>query len=80
MNTLKKAKGFKKSRPGLYLSIGTSLFGIVGVAKQIQLARRETDTLKLLDAVVSGAAVLTNAAVLIRELRRLDIDDVLADD
>nr|WP_155073855.1 hypothetical protein [Streptomyces taklimakanensis] len=77
---MKKAKGFKKSRPGLYLSIGTSLFGIVGVAKQIQLARRETDTLKLLDAVVSGAAVLTNAAVLIRELRRLDIDDVLADD
>ncbi|MDG9704787.1 hypothetical protein [Streptomyces sp. DH37] len=80
MSTLKKAKGFKKSRPGLYLSIGTSLFGIVGIVKQVQLARRETDRLKLLDAVVSGAAVLTNAAVLIRELRRLDIDDVLADD
>jgi hypothetical protein len=80
VSTLKKAKGFKKSRPGLYLSIGTSLFGIVGIAKQVQLARRETDRLKLLDAVVSGAAVLTNAAVLIRELRRLDIDDVLADD
>ncbi|MEE1938644.1 hypothetical protein V1L54_04330 [Streptomyces sp. TRM 70361] len=80
MSTLNKYKGFRKSRPGLYLAIGSSLFGVVGIVKQVQLARRETDRLKLLDAVVSGAAVLTNAAILVRELRRLDIDDVLADD
>ncbi|GAA3644811.1 hypothetical protein ACLIYM_04815 [Streptomyces fenghuangensis] len=80
MSALKKAKGFKKSRPGLYLSIGTSLFGAVGVVKQMQLARREDDRLQLLDAIVSGAAILTSVAILVREVRRLDIDDVLADD
>lgn len=80
MSTLKKAKGFKKSKPGLYLSIGTSLFGAVGIVKQVQLARRESDRLQLLDAIVSGAAIVTSVAILVRELRRLDIDDVLADD
>ncbi|MCI0385220.1 hypothetical protein [Streptomyces sp. CNQ085] len=80
MSALKKARGFKKSRAGLYLSIGTSLFGAVGVVKQMQLARREEDRLQLLDAVVSGAAILTGVAILVREVRRLDIDDVLADD
>ena len=29
MSAIKKAKGFKKSRPGTYLSIAGSLFGAV---------------------------------------------------
>ncbi|MFJ9850038.1 hypothetical protein [Streptomyces sp. NPDC101150] len=75
---LAKAKGFKKSKPGTYLSIGTTLFGAVSVVKQAKKAKAEQDKLQLVDAVVSAAAIVTGVALLIRELRRLGDDDVLA--
>ncbi len=77
---LQKAKGFKKSRTGMYLSIGTSLFGVFGTVKRAKEARAEGDTLQLIDVAVSAAGIVTGLALLVRELRRLDIDDVLADD
>jgi hypothetical protein len=77
--TLQKAKGFKKSKPGTYLSIGTTLFSSVGVIKQARTARSDQDTLKLIDAIVSGMAIATGVALLVRELRRRDSGDVLAD-
>ncbi|MDJ1137179.1 hypothetical protein [Streptomyces iconiensis] len=77
---LSKAKDFKKSKPGTYLSIGTTLFGAVSVAKQAKKAKLEGDKLQLVDAVVSAAAIVTGVALLVRELRRMTSDDVLADD
>ncbi|KUM67555.1 hypothetical protein [Streptomyces curacoi] len=74
---LSKAKGFKKSKSGLYVSMATSAFGVIGVVKQIKKARTDNDTLRLIDAVVTGAAVVTNLAILYRELKRLGDDDVL---
>ncbi|MFG3514955.1 hypothetical protein [Streptomyces bobili] len=74
---LSKAKGFKKSKSGLYLSMATTAFGAVSVAKQAQLARTESDTLRLIDAAVSAAAIATGLAILYRELKRLGDDDVL---
>ncbi|QKV92417.1 hypothetical protein HUT19_12195 [Streptomyces sp. NA02950] len=79
MSALKKAKGFKKSKPGTYLSIGTTLFGAVNVLKQAKKARFENDKLQLADAVVSAAAIVTGVALLVRELKRMGDDDVLAD-
>ena len=76
---LAKAKGFKKSKAGTYLSIGTTVFGTLGVVKQYRTARGEGDTLKLVDAVVRAAVIVTGVAVLVRELRQLTSDDVLAD-
>jgi hypothetical protein len=76
-NALSKAKGFKKSRTGLYVSMATSAFGALGAYKQIKKARDDHDTLRLIDAVVTGAAVVTNLAILYRELKRLGDDDVL---
>ncbi|ARF57544.1 hypothetical protein [Streptomyces gilvosporeus] len=75
---LAKAKGFKKSKPGTYLSIGTTLFGAVSIVKQAKKAKTEQDTLQMIDAVVSAAAIVTGVALLVRELRRLHDDDVLA--
>ncbi|GAB3956733.1 hypothetical protein [Streptomyces sparsus] len=83
MSKLSKAKnirGFRKSRPGTYLSIGTTLFGAVSVVKQARNARFEKDTLQLIDAVVSAAAIATGVALLVRELRRAADGDILADD
>ena len=57
-----KAKGFKKSKTGTYLSIGTTAFGAVSVAKQAKKARSEHDTLRLIDAAVSAAAIVTGLA------------------
>ncbi|WP_055493578.1 hypothetical protein [Streptomyces sp. TP-A0356] len=74
---LSKAKGFKKSKSGTYLSMATTAFGAIGVAKQVKKARLEHDTLRLLDAAVSAAAIVTGLALLIRELKRLGDDDVL---
>jgi hypothetical protein len=79
VSALKKAKSFKKSKPGTYLSIGTTLFGAVSVAKQAKQARSEGDALQMLDAAVSAAAIITGVALLVRELRRMDSDDVLAE-
>ncbi|MET9430729.1 MULTISPECIES: hypothetical protein [unclassified Streptomyces] len=77
MSALTKAKGFKKSKTGTYLSIGTTAFGAVSVVKQLRKARGESDTLLLLDAVVSAAAIATGLAILLRELKRAGDDDVL---
>ncbi|MFJ6213120.1 hypothetical protein ACIQGZ_07280 [Streptomyces sp. NPDC092296] len=70
-------KGFKHSKPGLLLSIGTSAFGAIGIVKDVRTARGEHDTLKLVNAVVGAVALLTGTALLIRELRHLGDDDVL---
>ncbi|WP_149184131.1 hypothetical protein [Streptomyces sp. TRM49041] len=77
MSALTKAKGFKKSRAGTYLSIGTTAFGALSVIKQARKARSEHDTLQLVDAVVSAAAIVTGLAILVRELKRIGDDDVL---
>ncbi|MEK9521270.1 hypothetical protein ACIOMM_33910 [Streptomyces sp. NPDC087908] len=73
----KKAKNFKKSKTGLYVSLATTAFGAVSVAKQAKLARNDNDVLRLLDAAVSAAAIATGLAILYRELKRLGDDDVL---
>ncbi|WP_415951606.1 hypothetical protein [Streptomyces sp. KLOTTS4A1] len=77
MSAMSKAKGFKKSKTGTYLSIGTTAFGAVSVLKQAKKARSENDTLRLIDAAVSAAAIVTGVALLLRELKRLGDDDVL---
>jgi hypothetical protein len=77
VSTLQKAKGFKKSKTGTYLSMGTTAFGAISIAKQIKKARMEHDTLRLIDAAVSAAAIVTGLAILYRELKRLGDDDVL---
>ncbi|MFG2436620.1 hypothetical protein [Streptomyces sp. NPDC048508] len=74
---MSKAKGFKKSKSGTYLSMAGTAFGALGVAKQVRKARSENDTLRLLDAAVSAAAIVTGLAILYRELKRLGDDDVL---
>ena len=79
MSRLSKAKNFKRSKAGAYLSIGTSLIGVIGVVKQAKLARGEGDKLRLLDAVVSAAAIATGVALLVRDLRRHDLGDILDD-
>ncbi|MFE0650548.1 hypothetical protein ACFVZH_18370 [Streptomyces sp. NPDC059534] len=76
-SALQKAKGFKKSKTGTYLSIGTTAFGAISVLKQAKKARSEHDTLRLLDAVISAAAIATGVALLVRELKRIGDDDVL---
>jgi branched-subunit amino acid permease len=77
VSALTKAKGFKKSKSGTYLSMATTAFGAVTVVKQIKKARLENDTLRLIDATVSAAAIVTGLAILYRELKRLGDDDVL---
>ncbi|SES41524.1 hypothetical protein SAMN04487983_105117 [Streptomyces sp. yr375] len=77
MSALNKAKGFKKSRSGTYLSMATTAFSALSVAKQIKRARAEQDTLRLVDATVSAVAIVTGLAILYRELKRLGDDDVL---
>jgi len=73
----KKAKNFKKSKTGVYVSLATTAFGAISVAKQAKLARNDNDTLRLIDAAVSAAAIATGLAILYRELKRLGDDDVL---
>jgi hypothetical protein len=77
VSKLTKAKDFKKSKSGTYLSMATTAFGALGVAKQIKKARTEQDTLRLIDATVSAVAIVTGLAILYRELKRLGDDDVL---
>ncbi|MFG2728867.1 hypothetical protein [Streptomyces canus] len=77
MSKLTKAKDFKKSKSGTYLSIATTAFGAIGVAKRLKKARAESDTLVLVDATVSAVAIVTGLAILYRELKRLGDDDVL---
>ncbi len=73
----KKAQNFKKSKTGLYVSLGSTAFGALSVAKQAKLARNDNDVLRLVDAAVSAAAIVTGLAILYRELKRLGDDDVL---
>ncbi|MFJ8747959.1 hypothetical protein ACIREO_01230 [Streptomyces sp. NPDC102441] len=73
----KKAKNFKKSKSGVYMSLGTTAFGALSVVKQARMAREDNDTLRLIDAAVSAAAIVTGLAILYRELKRLGDDDVL---
>ncbi|MFB7474842.1 hypothetical protein [Kitasatospora sp. NPDC056184] len=70
-------KGWKHSKPGLWLSIGTSTFGAISIVKDVRKARDESDTLKLVNALIGAAALVTGTALLVRELRRLGDDDVL---
>jgi branched-subunit amino acid permease len=77
VSALTKAKGFKKSKSGTYLSMAATAFGAIGVAKRLKKARAEKDTLVLIDATVSAAAIVTGLAILYRELKRLGDDDVL---
>lgn len=77
MSKIEKAKGFKHSRPGIWLSIGTTAFGAISIIKDVRSARQESDTLKLVNALIGAAALVTGAALLVRELRELDSDDVL---
>ncbi|MEU2115954.1 hypothetical protein ACFWV1_16665 [Streptomyces sp. NPDC058700] len=73
----KKAKNFKKSKTGVYVSLASTAFGAISVAKQAKLARSDGDTLRLIDAAVSAAAIVTGLAILYRELKRLGDEDVL---
>lgn len=73
----KKAKNFKKSKTGVYVSLATTAFGAISVAKQARMARSDNDMLRLIDSAVSAAAIVTGLAILYRELKRLGDDDVL---
>jgi hypothetical protein len=73
----KKAKNFKKSKSGVLFSMATTAFGALSVAKQAKLARQDDDTLRLIDAAVSAAAIVTGLAILVRELKRLGDNDIL---
>ncbi|GGX76780.1 hypothetical protein [Streptomyces minutiscleroticus] len=72
-----KAKNFKKSKTGLYVSMASTAFGVISVAKQARLARSDGDTLRLVDAAVSAVGIVTGLAILYRELKRLGDEDVL---
>ena len=74
---LTKAKDFKKSKSGTYVSIATTAVGAFGVAKRIKKAKSEHDTLRLIDATVAAVGIVTGLAILYRELKRLGDDDVL---
>ncbi|AKG45704.1 hypothetical protein H7827_06395 [Streptomyces sp. JH002] len=67
-----------KSKASTYLSIGTTLFGAIGVVKQLRTAREERDALELADAVISAAAIVTGLALLSREVRRINREAELA--
>jgi hypothetical protein len=71
----------QKSKASMYISLGTTLFGTISVARRLKEARQEGDALQLADAVVSAAAIITGVAILARELRRIAADetDILAD-
>jgi len=77
VSKLSKAKDFKKSKSGTYVSIATTAFGAFGVAKRIKKAKAEQDTLRLIDATVAAVGIVTGLAILYRELKRLGDDDVL---
>jgi hypothetical protein len=78
VSKIEKAKGFKHTKPGLWLSIGSSAFGAMGIAKDVRKARSEHDTLLLANALIGAAALVTGTLLLVRELRQLRGEDVLA--
>ncbi|MEZ0090641.1 hypothetical protein [Streptacidiphilus sp. EB129] len=71
-------KGLKHSKPGILFGMAGSAYSAFGVVKDIRKARREGDTLKLVNAAVGALALATGTLLLIRELRRLGDDDILA--
>ncbi|WP_035797830.1 hypothetical protein [Kitasatospora mediocidica] len=77
MSKIEKAKGFKHSKPGLWLSIGTTTWGALSIVKDVRKARSEQDNLLLANAVVGALALITGTALLLRELKQLGDDDVL---
>ncbi|MFD9128114.1 hypothetical protein [Kitasatospora sp. NPDC059571] len=84
MSTVAKAKsqsssikGFKHSKPGLWLSLGTTAFGAISIVKDIKRANGEHDRLRLINALAGAAALITGTAMLLRELKQLGDDDVL---
>ena len=77
MSKLSKAKDFKKSKSGTYVSIATTAVGAFGVAKRIKKAKAENDTPRLIDASEAAVVIVTGLAILYRELKRLGDDDVL---
>ncbi|WP_129842633.1 hypothetical protein [Streptomyces sp. RFCAC02] len=68
------SKRKQKSKSSTYLSIGTTLFGAISVVRQLREARVEQDRLRLADAVVSAAAIVTGVALLARDIRRMNHD------
>ncbi|MFC5906750.1 hypothetical protein [Streptacidiphilus monticola] len=79
MSKAKQLAGFKHSKPGIYLGIGSSAFGAFGIVKDIRKAKSEGDTLRLINAAVGALALVTGTLLLVRELRQLGSDDILAD-
>jgi hypothetical protein len=76
----KGGKGKGKSKPATYLAIGSTLFAAFSNIKKVRAARGEGDTLQLADAVLRVAAVATGVALLVRELRQGNDDDILTAD
>ncbi|MFC1413509.1 hypothetical protein ACEZCY_29710 [Streptacidiphilus sp. N1-12] len=68
---VEELRGFRQSRAGLLLSIGSSIFGAFGVISDIRSARRESDALQLVNAGAAALALATSTALVVRELRRL---------
>jgi hypothetical protein len=71
-------KGFKHTKPGVLLGLGGSAFGAFGVVRDLRRARDEHDTLKLVNATIGALALVTGTLLLVRELRQLGKDDILA--
>ncbi len=61
-----------RAQSRMLISLGTSAFGVSSAYRDLKRARTDGDTLALLDAVVSLAAVLTGLAIAIRALRETD--------
>jgi hypothetical protein len=68
-----------KGRAGTYLAVGTALFSAFNTVKKVRTARSEGDTLMLVDAVIRAAAMATGLALLVREMRGANDDDILTD-
>jgi hypothetical protein len=49
--------------------LGSHLFAVGTIVRQLRNARRDGDALSLLDAVVNALAVVTAALIVVRELR-----------
>jgi hypothetical protein len=69
----------KKGRAGTYLAIGSTLFAAFNNIKKVRTARGDQDTLQLVDGLIRVAAVATGVALLVRELRQANDDDILTD-
>jgi hypothetical protein len=75
----KDASKGKKGKASTYLTIGSTLFAAFSNVKKVRSARGEGDTLQLIDGLIRVAAVATGVALLVRELRQANDDDILTD-